>query len=170
MRVAIYFTPPADHALTRAAAAWLMRDAFSGVPSPPVADPILAPDDIVALTAEPRRYGFHATMKAPFRLADGVALADLGEALRTFCAGASPARIAALHLERLEAFFALTPGEPDPAINALADEAVTTFERFRAPLTEAELARRRRSPLTASQDRHLVRWGYPTSWSTSAST
>ena len=30
MRIAIFFTPPADHPLTRAAALWLGRDPFTG--------------------------------------------------------------------------------------------------------------------------------------------
>jgi hypothetical protein len=46
-------------------------------------------------------------------------------------------------------------------VTGLADACVTAFDRFRAPLTAAELERRRRSPLTPAQDRHLERWGYP---------
>ncbi len=84
MRAAIYFTPPADHALTRAAAAWLMRDAFSGAASAPVTDPALSAEEITALTAEPRRYGLHATLKAPFRLADGIGHTELDDALHAY--------------------------------------------------------------------------------------
>ena len=47
-----------------------------------------------ALTTEPRRYGFHATIKAPFRLAEdaspsdlSAALAELADAEKPFAAG-----------------------------------------------------------------------------------
>ena len=56
MRYALYFTPPREHPLTVAAAAWLGRDAFSGAPVP-VADRCgLSPADHERLTAPPRRY------------------------------------------------------------------------------------------------------------------
>ena len=48
-----------------------------------------------------------------------------------------------------------------PALQALADACVERLDPLRAPVTEAELARRRRAKLTARQDEMLVRWGYP---------
>jgi putative phosphonate metabolism protein len=161
MRVAIFFTPPATHALTRAAAAWLTRDAFSDKVFATPDDEILPPAEIVELTAEPRRYGFHATLKAPFRLADGLALGDLEAALAAFCRRSGVIRLPRLRIERLGAFFALTPATPDVRLQAFAAELVHAFDRYRAPLTPAELARRRRTPLTPRQEEHLGRWGYP---------
>ncbi len=55
----------------------------------------------------------------------------------------------------------MTPAVASPAIEALAAEVVEVFDRFRAPPAPAELARRRQTPLTPSEDRNLVRWGYP---------
>ena len=44
---------------------------------------------------------------------------------------------------------------------ALAARVVQDLAPFRAPATEAELAKRRAARLTPAQDAHLVRWGYP---------
>ena len=75
MRVAIYATPPAGAALTRAAALWLGRDAFVGEATRE------SDAEIDPVVAEPARYGFHATMRAPFRIAEGFDLADVDERL-----------------------------------------------------------------------------------------
>ena len=161
MRAAIFFTPAADHRLTRAAAAWLMRDAFAGVALPPVEDPALTGDEIRALTAEPRRYGFHATIKAPFRLAEGVTLDGLETALAEFCRATSAGAIPAVKVGQLGPFFAIVPAGQSDFVDALQAKVVAVFDRFRAPPSEAELARRRQTPLTAAQEANLARWGYP---------
>ncbi len=69
MRYAIYFTPPKDSPLTRLAASWLGRDPFTGASVPPPSVTGLTPAEIAFHTAAARRYGFHATLKAPFLLA-----------------------------------------------------------------------------------------------------
>ena len=46
-------------------------------------------------------------------------------------------------------------------MQALADVCVEGLDHLRAPLTEQEIARRRRAPLTPQQDAMLLRWGYP---------
>jgi putative phosphonate metabolism protein len=155
MRVAIYFTPPTDAPLALAAADWLGRGAFSAETARPL------DESRAALVAEPARYGFHATMKAPFHLAAGTSLDALDRALATFCAGRSAPVIAQLALRRLSGFFALVPGETEPALDALAAETVRAFEPFRAPLTEADRARRRPESLSERQRAHLDKWGYP---------
>jgi putative phosphonate metabolism protein len=158
MRAAIYYTPPADHPLTRAAAAWLGRDAFTGEP---ISERISEAVDADAITAEPRRYGFHATMKAPFRLARDRSLADLDRALAQFCGSAAPTGAITLRIERLGSFFALTPRLSNPAVAALAASVVRNFEPFRAPLEPHELARRKAAGLSGVHERNLVEWGYP---------
>ncbi len=155
MRAAIYFTPPADAPLTRLAADWLGRDAFDGAAARPL------DAERAAIVAEPARYGFHATMKAPFRLADDATLPALDEALASFCAAHSAPTIARLALRRIAQFFALVPDETEPALDKLAGECVRGFERFRAPLSTREWERRRPETLTTRQRRHLEDWGYP---------
>lgn len=82
MRYAIYFSPAKDHPLTEAASRWLGRDAFSGT----LHDDHSAFADV---TAEPRRYGFHATLKAPFELSQKYSEADLLSAFDDFAANQS---------------------------------------------------------------------------------
>jgi putative phosphonate metabolism protein len=158
MRVAIYFTPPADHRLTTAATLWLGRDAFTGRPMPTPPDATVG---VGTITAEPRRYGFHATMKAPFRLPRDRTLAELDRVLAAFCACIAPIKAMQLKIERLGSFFALTPASRDAAVVALAASVVERFEPFRAPPEADELARRTAAGLNAAQQRNLARWGYP---------
>lgn len=161
MRAALYFAPAADHPLSLRAATWLGRDPWNGtsLERGPVGE--ADPAGVDELTAEPRRYGFHATLKPPFRLAEGLDIDGLRRRLAEFCRDRAPVLIPALRLERIGAFFALTPGEAVPALSALAADVVRQFEAFRAPPTEAEMARRKPERLTSRQREYLVAWGYP---------
>ncbi|RIY03831.1 DUF1045 domain-containing protein [Aureimonas flava] len=151
MRVALYFTPPRDAPVTRLAAEWLGRDAFA-TGGASVAD---------ALVAEPARYGFHATMKPPMRLRDGHTPEEIDRGLAAFCAARAATEIPRLALRRIGRFFALVPDEALPDLDALAGETVRQFERFRAPLSDAERARRAPDRLTERQRALLDAWGYP---------
>jgi hypothetical protein len=109
MRVAVFFTPPPEHPLTRAAALWLGRDAFTGAALSPDGESELSVDEVVQLTSEPRRYGFHATLKPPFRLADGYRIEEVDDALKAATAGLAPAELGNLTISEIGPFFALTP-------------------------------------------------------------
>ena len=67
MRYAIYFAPPPGSLFHTLGSRWLGRDAFTGEQLEQPAEPGLS-----AVTGDPRRYGFHATMKPPFALRDPV--------------------------------------------------------------------------------------------------
>jgi putative phosphonate metabolism protein len=161
MRVAVYFAPPPDHPLSREAAAWLGRDAWTGVSLDRGTVPGFGVATVDALTADPRRYGFHATLKPPFRLAEGRSLDELRDALASFSAGRPPVLIETLRLERIGPFFALTPDGDRTAVHALADDVVRAFDGFRAPPSKGEIARRRPELLTPRQREYLTDWGYP---------
>jgi putative phosphonate metabolism protein len=161
VRIAIFFTPPAKHRLTVAAARWLMRDAFQGVSFDAEADDVFGPEELRALTAEPRRYGFHATMKPPFRLAEGVSLADAEALLADFCRDVIACPLPSLRIATLGPFFALVPDPAPKEVDDLAARVVEAFEPLRAPLHQAELDRRRRVGLTPAQEAMLTAWGYP---------
>ena len=161
MRYAIYFTIAPDQELGRAATEWLGRDAFTGERVPlPLVD-ALDTSEIAFHTAAARRYGFHATLKAPFRLSPSTTEAELIEALHTFAGREDPFTMPALRIARLSRFFALVPSAPSPELDAFACNVVMNFDRFRAPLTEEELARRHPEQLSVAQLRNLYRWGYP---------
>lgn len=149
MRYAIYLTPPPGAPLLAAAEAWLGRSAFSPARLTPAA-PAAARSEV------PARYGFHATLKAPFALRDGVAEADLRAAFEAFAGG--PLDVV-LGIVSLGDFLALV--SPEPALGALADRAVRHFEPLRAPLTAAERARRNPDVLDARGVALLEEWGYP---------
>jgi putative phosphonate metabolism protein len=156
-RYAIYFAPQ-DGPLARFGAAWLGWDLAAAAR---VAHPPAAGVDVAAVTETPRRYGFHATLKPPMRLAAGRDAAGLSRALGAVCATLAPVRLDGLALSRLGRFLALTPVGDAAALNAAAARLVAGLDDFRAPPDAAELARRRASGLTAAEERNLVRWGYP---------
>jgi len=155
MRAAIYFTPAKDDPLTLRAAEWLGRDAFDNRAT---RDPNPFVD---AFISEPARYGFHATLKAPFRLADGTTLNDLDSELDAFTQRMQTFYLGTLAVTRLDSFFALTVQTAPPRLLQVEEAVRTTFEPFRAPLTEQEVARRNPERLSERQQANLSRWGYP---------
>ncbi|MEO1065805.1 MAG: DUF1045 domain-containing protein [Pseudomonadota bacterium] len=161
MRYAVYFTPPKDDPLAQAASRWLGFDAFSNQEIA-WSDAIPLPFDVWEKnTKTPRRYGFHGTLKAPFRLVDGASEEALCEAIERFCEARPAFDLPPFELSRLGPFFALTPTLPEKALNDLATTVVKAFEPFRAPLTEAEIAKRNPDRLSERQRGYLQEWGYP---------
>lgn len=160
-RHAIYWAPPAGDPLGRFGARWLGRDPETGATSAPGDGADEDPAWLTAATADPRRYGLHATLKPPFRLADGSRRADLIAALDAVAATTAAISGPPLTLRRIGRFLALVPSNPAPVITALAAYLVEALDGFRAPPGDAELAKRRAHPLTPAQDANLVRWGYP---------
>jgi len=147
--------------LFAAAASWLGRDPESDAlaPQPEV-------DGIAEVTAEPRLYGFHATLKPPMRLAEGRRWFDVLTAARELADRTAAFMLPHLSVQDLHGFLALRETTPCAPLQALADACVEHLDPLRAPPSEAELARRRRGKLTAEQDAMLVRWGYPYVFST----
>ncbi|MCS6920349.1 MAG: DUF1045 domain-containing protein [Elioraea sp.] len=160
-RYAIYWAPPRDHPLWQAGCAWLGRDPESGETIDPQPEPIARREEHARLTADATRYGWHATLKAPFRLAEGESEERLDEALQDFAAQRSAFPAPRLVVSSLAGFLAVVPAEPCPPLSALAEKTVRAFDRFRAPLTAEELAKRLRNGLTPRQQRLLDTWGYP---------
>jgi 2'-5' RNA ligase len=113
------------------------------------------------LTHVPGLYGFHATLKAPFRLSEGHTPASLREALRRFAAQRSSFTLPPMEVTLLSGFLALCTVERCAALHALADDCVLVFDAFRRAPDAHELSRRRASPLSARQDTLLQQYGYP---------
>lgn len=159
-RYAIYYAPPAEAAWGRFATHWLGWDMETGVevPHPQVDD---LPLPVAEITATPRKYGAHATIKPPFRLAEGMTREGLEAACAALCATQAPLRMDGLALARLGRFLALRPMGDTAALDALAARAVAALDPFRAAAPEAELARRRAAGLSPAQEENLARWGYP---------
>lgn len=161
MRYGIYFTPSAHDPLLRVAANWLGRNAFNGMVVRRPAIGNIDAEEISALTEEPRRYGFHATLKAPFRLHEDFEDYHLLSAMMHFASGYQAVELPRLKVAQIGKFFALVPSEPCPELQQLANDVVVQFERFRAPLNEKELAKRKPEMLDAEHRRNLEQWGYP---------
>ncbi|MEL6681595.1 MAG: DUF1045 domain-containing protein [Pseudomonadota bacterium] len=154
-RFAIYYVPP-DGPLASFGATWLGWDILRGYAVPQFDMPGL--DDI---TMTPRKYGFHGTLKPPFRLNDGQTFESLQATTTALAASLAPATCTGLQLARLGQFLALTPTGDLDSLGNLAAACVRELDAFRAPATDAELARRRKAGLSARQDALLIQWGYP---------
>jgi putative phosphonate metabolism protein len=154
-RFAVYFIAP-EGPLADFGAAWLGWDVVRGaeVPQPDV--PGL--DDI---TMTPRKYGFHGTLKPPFRLAEGCSLSALEQATADLAAGLAPGHCDGLELTALGRFLALTPRGDIAGLRRVAEACVRDLDSFRAPAPEAELERRRKAGLSPRQEALLLDWGYP---------
>jgi len=158
-RFAIYWAPEPGP-LADFTAAWLGWDAARGAerPHPDVAN---LPRPVAELTETPRKYGFHGTLKAPFRLADGTTAQGLDRAVADLAGRTAPVTLDGLKLAALGRFLALVPDGPAEGLNRLAATLVTELDTFRAPLTAEDLIRRRATDLPARQREMLERYGYP---------
>lgn len=162
-RAAIYFMPSVTTPLGRFGAGWLGRDAEGG----PVAarPPVPGLDDAALhrLTAEPRRYGFHATLRAPFVAADGLDAEGLVTAIARLAATLAPVTLdGGLSVRRIGSFLALVPASPSSALTDLAAAIVAGTDDLRRPLSADDRARRiARGRLDARHSALLDRWGYP---------
>jgi putative phosphonate metabolism protein len=160
-RYAIYFVPAPGSDLNRFGADLLGYDAFGGTEARFPDGITQAVPDWRDLTRDPRQYGFHATLKAPFTLAPGRSEAELVAACKTFAATTRPVPVITPVVEAISGFIAVVPAQSSAELSRLAADCVRDFDRFRAPLTAEDRARRNPSALTAAQAAHLDRWGYP---------
>jgi hypothetical protein len=142
-RVAVYYAPSPDDPLAAAAANWFAEPARASI------------------TEDARRYGFHATLKPPFRLRDGASWADVLAAAGELARGVKAFPMPPLAVADTHGFLALRETEPSPALQALADAAIAELDHLRAAPTPAEIARRRPERLAPAERRMLERWGYP---------
>jgi hypothetical protein len=153
MRLALYWAPELTDPLHVRASTWLGRDAETAAALPQPKIP-----GIAEATADPRLYGFHATLKAPFRLATSYNEARSAAAILTD--RTAPFTLPPLVLRDLRGFLALIESEPCPALAAFADDCVRTLDPHRAPLSVEDIARRRPDRLSTRQRDSLERWGY----------
>lgn len=163
-RYAVYFAPHPGTLAWLAGSHWLGRCAAQLQPLPQLDIHGVAKDALERLTAAPRRYGWHATLKAPFALAPGVDWLTLHHAVQTLAQGLRPFAMPPMVVERIGDFLALVPTPAHPAnaeIQAAAAACVTQLQPLAAPLSKQDLARRRSAGLTARQDELLQQWGYP---------
>jgi Protein of unknown function (DUF1045) len=163
-RIALYYAPPSSSAWWRAGCEWLGRDAESGNLIVPPVEPSLAAlgHTVAALTGAPRRYGWHGTLVAPFRTADGVTPQQVLSVAREWAS-----RIAcfdtAMQAVEMGRFVALRaePDADDDAIRKIAASALHTLAPLRARPSPEDTERRLASSLNPRQRALLHEWGYP---------
>ncbi len=160
-RYALYFSPEPDDPWSLAGDHWLGRDVAKKqvLPQPVIAG--LTQAQLHGLTINARRYGFHATLKAPFHLTDACDIAQLDSALARFCTAQAGFTIPLPRVQWMGNFLALLPYAACPEINTLALHCMRHFARFSAPLSASELARRNTPALSPRQQELLLQWGYP---------
>lgn len=160
-RYAIYFAAGPDGALSRFGAELLGYDVYTGNERSLPGEALRAAADWHDITADPRKYGFHATLKAPMALASGRTEAELMAACATFAGETRPIPSIRPVVDSISGFIAVIPAEPVDALQQLAADCVRDFDGFREALTAADRARRKPEKLSERQRDHLDRWGYP---------
>lgn len=160
-RYAVYFSPAKLSPWWALGSHWLGRDEHNDAP---LAQPVLtdiSPAELYDITQEPRRYGFHATLKAPFRLAAGQTEASLISRLGALASQLRPVPLGPLRVATLGHFVALIPNAPPDGLADLAAACVTEIDDLRAPPGEADRLRRRVETLDARELELLDHYGYP---------
>lgn len=160
-RYAIYFTPAQGSGLEQVGSAVLGRSARTDRVLAQPALPGINPARLLELTASPRHYGFHGTLKPPFFLSNGTTEKELLDAVSALATGQNAFDLPPLKLKTIGSFLALTPSAPCSELDDLARTCVVELDRFRSPPDPQELARRRAEGLTPNQERLLAQWGYP---------
>lgn len=160
-RYALYYAPRKICPWHTFGATWLGRCAFDDKEVDQVRIDGVETLLLRTLTEAPRRYGFHATLKAPFRLAQDTSLADLIDALDRFCATQAVIELAQPKVVRMGQFAALAWPDQRDQITSVANECVVRFDVFRASLVASEIEQRRTAGLSSRGEELLMRWGYP---------
>jgi len=159
-RYAIYFTPSPLSPLARFGAGVIGYDPAAAADVPHLHLEGISARELAAATEAPRKYGFHATLMAPFHLGEHTE-SRLLEGLDEFCSRLGPVRLGPLQVTMLGDFVALVPRAAGAPLEALAGRCVEFFDAFRAPLGVEDLARRSNGRLSPRQRAYLDRWGYP---------
>lgn len=160
-RYAIYFAPDKPSPWWRLGAHWLGRDEHDNAPLQQPNCPGINAPSLASITTHPRRYGFHATLKAPFRLSAGHQEQDLVARLGQLARTLPPSPLGPMQVLLVDHFVALAPVEQTGAVSEIEAACVNQLDDLRAPLEPAELARRKPDQLDAHEADLLARYGYP---------
>jgi hypothetical protein len=159
-RYAICFTPPPDSPLAAFGASVIGYDCFERAEVSHRRIDGIDPAVLALATVEPRRYGFHAAFVATFHLASGRE-DELAEAFAAFAASHAPIAVGPLCLAAMRRRIVLAPGEPYPEIKEFGAACLAAFDRYRAPIVDAEQALHAAADLSPRQAELLERWGDP---------
>jgi putative phosphonate metabolism protein len=160
-RYAIYFSPAQHSPWWNFGSHWLGRNEWDDtlLQQPQLEN--MSANELAAITKEPRRYGFHATLKAPFRLPTGYTRADLLTRIESLAATLAPVALGTLRVSTIGNFFALVPEGAADALQWFAATCVTRLDDLRAPLNAADIQRRSVAHLDTREAELLQQFGYP---------
>lgn len=154
-RYAIYYLPRRDEPLAEFGRRWF---GFDTETREPVREAWDIPSGILRT---PARYGFHATLKAPFRLRRGRTEDELFQAVEKLAGEWAPQPLGLLIPRPLGTFMTLQPSLPCPGVDALAFACVRDLDLFRDPLTEEEQDAIFEKGISRRQKANVFTWGYP---------
>ncbi len=156
MRFAVYYSPSQMSLLHELGASWLGYNAFNGSAVEQPGEGLLT-----GKTEQPRHYGFHATLKAPFHLKSGTTFKDLQSSVAVTARQSSTVVVPSLVLSDTDGFLALVAEHQRDDLVALAVSCVKGLDHLRREMDEMEFKRRQSSELTARQKKNFSQWGYP---------
>lgn len=160
-RYAIYYAPATTDSLWQKASHWLGRDCHQNCELAQPSIEGITPVDQYEYTASPRRYGFHATIKAPFQLAANTNIDAMRRELKAFARVQKPVEIGKLKLHQIGKFIALVPADQSEDVTRFAQKVVRHFDRYRAPMSAEKRQERIAAGLNDRQIELLDQWGYP---------
>jgi len=160
-RYAVYFSPAITSPWWAFGAGWLGRNECSNLPLEQAKLEEISSEALYAMTQSPRRYGFHATLKAPFHLKSNFGESDLIEKLVLLSKQLQPVELGSMCAVKMGDFVALVPQAMSTQLNTLAEKCVTEIDDMRAPLTAIEIARRNVDSSDVRGQFLLEKFGYP---------
>lgn len=160
MRYALYYVPEQTDPFNLAGSEWLGRDAYNSTTFSQPAIEGMQPWQVAERTLNARRYGFHATLKAPAPLAGHVSESDYVQAVAEFCKVTPPVLLPKVVIQSFSTIYAIVPEQPHAPLNVLEKKIVMHFEPWRGGLNDEAVEKRRRGNLTDRQIENLEKWGY----------
>ena len=160
MRYGIYYVPARNTPLAEFGSAILGYDLERGIERDRLDVPGLAEGELARYTGRARRYGFHATLKAPFALAAERSRIDVLKRAADIADRAHAIEISHLEVATLGDFVALIPPLASPELNALAAAFVAGLDPLRAVEARDEV-KWPPARLSNRQSELLNAWGYP---------
>ena len=118
-------------------------------------------DELKDYCEQPAKYGFHATLKAPFRLKRNVKTKNFYDVISHIAAQHSRFKIKGLKIVYSKKFTLITSRKPNKLLINLENDLVKHLDTFRAELNKTEIKKRIPDSLTFKQNKYLKEWGYP---------
>ena len=118
-------------------------------------------DELKDYCEEPAKYGFHATLKAPFRLKRNVKTKNFYDVISHIAAQHSRFKIKGLKIVYSKKFTLITSRKPNKLLINLENDLVKHLDTFRAELNKTDIKKRIPDSLTIKQNKYLKEWGYP---------